>query len=163
MIRLATKQDIISIQEIYKDGRELIASYGSPQWQNNYPSLEVTNSDIDQKALFVYEEDEILAVMTVFDKEPTYEIIDGAWLSSKPYKVIHRIATRKGHYGKGLSAKMIEYVFTDLNAKSIRIDTHELNIPMQNLLKKLGFTYCGQIYLNQATDRMRLAYQKDTF
>ena len=163
MIRLATKEDLKSIQEVYKDGRELIASYGSPQWQNNYPSIEVTQSDIDNKALYVYEDLEILGVMTVFDYEPTYEFIEGAWISSKPYKVIHRIATRKGHYGKGISAKMIDFVFTDLHAKSIRIDTHELNLPMQNLLKKLGFTYCGKIYLNQATDRMRLAYQKDTF
>lgn len=161
MIRKATLDDLKQIQSIYKDGRELIASYGSPQWQNNYPSIDVTLSDLKQEALYVYEESIILGVMTVFDYESTYEQIDGAWLSNKPYKVIHRIATKKEYYGKGISAKLINYVFSNLYADSLRIDTHELNIPMQNLLKKLGFTYCGQIYLNQATDRMRLAYQKD--
>ena len=161
MIRLATEQDIKYIQAIYKDGRALIASYGSPQWQNNYPLLSVTLSDIEQQALYVYEDKEILGVMTVFDDEPTYEVIEGQWLSNLPYKVIHRIATKAGHYGKGISQALIEFVFTDLNARSIRIDTHELNIPMQNLLKKLEFTYCGKIYLNQTSDRMRLAYQKD--
>lgn len=161
MIRKATLADIKAVQAIYQDGRELIASYGSPQWQNNYPSLEVTLSDLKQEALYVYEESQILGVMTVFDYESTYDVIDGAWLSHKPYKVIHRIATKKGHYGKGISAKLIDYVFTDLKAESLRIDTHRLNIPMQNLLKKLGFSYCGQIFLNQTTDRMRLAYQKD--
>ncbi len=161
MIRLAKKDDIIKIQAIYKDGRELIASYGSPQWQNNYPSLEVTLSDIEKNALYVLGSDEILGVMTVLDYESTYDVIEGQWLSDRPYKVIHRIATKKGHYGKGISAQLIEYVFTHLNCNSLRIDTHELNVPMQNLLKKLDFTYCGKIYLNQATDRMRLAYQKD--
>lgn len=161
MIRLATRQDIPAIQAIYKDGRTLIASYGSPQWQNNHPVVEITYADIAQKALYVYEDTEILGVMTVFDYEPTYDVIEGAWLSDLPYKVIHRIATKAGHYGKGISASLIDYVFTGLQAKSIRIDTHELNVPMQNLLKKLGFTYCGKIYLNQTTDRMRLAYQKD--
>lgn len=163
MIRLATKADIQAIQAIYKDGRELIASYGSPQWQNNYPSLEITHSDINQNALYVLETETIIGVMTVFDYESTYEKIDGQWLSDLPYKVIHRIATKKEHYGQGVSAQLIDFVFTNLKAKSIRIDTHELNIPMQNLLKKMGFVYCGRIYLNQATDRMRLAYQKDTF
>lgn len=161
MIRLATEKDIKAIQAIYKDGRALIASYGSPQWQNNYPMLSVTLSDIEQHALYVYEDQDILGVMTVFDDEPTYDVIEGAWLSNRPYKVIHRIATKAGHYGKGISKSLIEFVFTDLNAQSIRIDTHELNIPMQNLLKKMDFTYCGKIYLNQTTDRMRLAYQKD--
>ncbi len=161
MIRLATEQDIKQIQAIYKDGRALIASYGSPQWQNNYPMLSVTVSDIEKHALYVYEDEEILGVMTVFDYESTYDEIEGAWLSNLPYKVIHRIATKAGHYGKGISKALIEYVFNDLNAQSIRIDTHELNIPMQNLLKKMDFTYCGKIYLNQTTDRMRLAYQKD--
>lgn len=161
MIRKATLDDLKAIQSIYKDGRELIASYGSPQWQNNYPSLEVTLSDLSKSALYVYEEKEILGVMTVFDDESTYDYIEGAWLSNRPYKVIHRISTKKGHYGKGISASLINYCFTELKTTSIRIDTHELNIPMQSLLKKLGFTYCGKIYLNQTTDRMRLAYQKD--
>ena len=162
MIRKANINDLEAVQSIYADGRLLIASYGSPQWQNNYPSIEVTMNDFSKEAIYVYEEDnEIRGVMSVFDYENTYDVINGAWLSDKPYKVIHRIATKKGYYNKGISAQLINYVFTNLDAMSIRIDTHQFNIPMQILLKKLGFTYCGIILLNQSKDRERLAYQKD--
>lgn len=161
MIRLATINDLEAIKVIYDDAREFIASYGSPQWQNNYPSKEITLKDIERQSLYVYEKEEILGVMAVYDYEETYEHIDGAWLSDKPYKVIHRIATKKGYYKKGISKELINYVFTELKAKSIRIDTHSLNIPMQSLLNKLGFRYCGIIYLNQEKDRERMAFQKD--
>lgn len=162
MIRLANKRDILKLKMIYSHGRALIKSYQSPQWQNNYPSDEIIESDINNKALYVYEDnDDILAAMTVFDYEQTYEYIEGKWLSNLPYLVIHRIATHQDHYRKGLSEKLIQFCFDELKTKSIRIDTHELNFPMQNLLKKLGFSYCGIIYLNQQTDRVRLAYQKD--
>jgi len=161
MIRLATIKDLEAIKDIYADARAFIATYGSPQWQNHYPSDAITLKDIEQKALFLYEDNEILGVMSVFDYESTYDDIDGVWLSNKPYKVIHRIATKKGHYHKGISAKLIEYVFKNLKADSIRIDTHSLNIPMQSLLTKLGFHHCGTIYLNQLNDRERMAFQKD--
>ena len=161
MIRLATINDLDQIQGIYKDARTFIASYGSPQWQHNYPSTFITLNDINQNALYVYEDKTILGVMSVFDYESTYDVIDGKWLSNKPYKVIHRIATKKEHYHKGVSAKLIDYVFSNLHAKSVRIDTHELNIPMQSLLKKMGFQYCGIIHLNQIEDRKRFAFQKD--
>ncbi|VEU82705.1 GNAT family N-acetyltransferase [Acholeplasma hippikon] len=161
MIRLATANDLKAIKEIYDDARKFIASYGSPQWQNNYPNDEITLKDIKEKVLYVYEEKEVLGVMAVFDNEITYEYIEGTWLSNKPYKVIHRIATKKDKHHHGIAFKMIEFVFTDLKAKSIRIDTHKLNIPMQKLLDKLGFHYCGIIYLNQDDDKERLAYQKD--
>ena len=40
----------------------------------------------------------------------------------------------------------------------IRIDTHEDNVVMQNLLKKLGFKFCGIIHLKNGDKR--LAYEK---
>lgn len=162
MIRLATSDDIASLKEIYAHGRTFIKSYQSPQWQNNYPSDALIQDDISKNALYVYLYDnQIVGVMTVFDDEPTYDYIEGNWLSHKPYKVVHRIATHKDYYQRGIAAKLLDYVYSDLGAISIRIDTHELNVPMQKMLIKNGFSYCGIIYLNTIEDRKRLAYQKD--
>ena len=44
------------------------------------------------------------------------------------------------------------------NIKSMRIDTHEKNLGMQGLLKKLGYHYCGVIYLEN--NDKRLAFEK---
>ncbi len=41
----------------------------------------------------------------------------------------------------------------------LRIDTHNDNIVMQNLLPKPGFVHCGTIYVEE-DDAPRLAYEK---
>jgi hypothetical protein len=40
----------------------------------------------------------------------------------------------------------------------MRIDTHEDNMGMQQLLKKLGYSYCGVIFLGN--EDKRLAFEK---
>ena len=40
---------------------------------------------------------------------------------------------------------------------NVRVDTHEDNKPMQHLIAKAGFAYCGVIHL--ADGDPRLAYQ----
>ena len=42
---------------------------------------------------------------------------------------------------------------------SIKVDTHENNIPMQSLLKKNGFEYCGVVYLEDGGKRV--AFEKN--
>ncbi|WP_455539180.1 hypothetical protein [Terrisporobacter sp.] len=42
---------------------------------------------------------------------------------------------------------------------SIKIDTHEKNISMQNLLKKNNFEYCGIVYLEDGGKRV--AFEKN--
>ena len=42
------------------------------------------------------------------------------------------------------------------HVKSIRIDTHPDNIPMQGLIRKMGFTYCGDVTI----ESRRLAFEK---
>lgn len=43
-------------------------------------------------------------------------------------------------------------------AGNVRIDTHRDNQPMQALLKKCGFAYCGRIFLADGSER--IAFQK---
>ena len=89
------------------------------------------------------------------EEDPTYGVIkDGAWLSDAPYGVVHRIAS--GRAVKGAASFCLEWAFGQTG--NIRIDTHENNIPMQNMLKKNGFRYCGRIYLENGEPR--IAFQK---
>ena len=53
---------------------------------------------------------------------------------------------------------MMQWAFSEY--PNVRIDTHEDNYVMQNMLKKLGYTYCGIIHLENGDPR--LAYQKCT-
>ena len=54
MIRLAKKEDLNIILDIYAYARSFMASTGNPnQWINNYPGIDILSSDIDNKQLYV--------------------------------------------------------------------------------------------------------------
>ena len=65
------------------------------------------------------------------DIEPTYKNIEnGNWLDDSPYGVVHRIASDRSI--KGIGEFCIDYAYN--KSGHLRIDTHEDNIVMQNLL-----------------------------
>lgn len=159
-IRQSNKNDIITILDIYQNGRDYMRANGNLlQWNDGYPSEELILNDIKEQVSYVVcgENDRIVGVFA-FLKGPdiTYnKIYDGKWPNSKPYYVIHRIAVSK--HRKGIAS----FVYNECLKISpvIRIDTHRDNIPMQNSLKKNGFNYCGIIHLLNGDER--LAFQKE--
>lgn len=160
----ATYVDIDNIMPIIKDGQEYLREQGVTQWQNNYPNEEIIRNDIEKEYSYLIEMDsEVVATVAIsFDGESTYdEISQGDWLSDKDYAVIHRMAIQKDSRGSGISSflmKSIENLCKEKNIKSIKVDTHRENIPMQSYLKKNDFKYCGLIYLLNGDER--LAFEK---
>lgn len=159
-IRPANPQDVDSILPIIDEARQIMRENGnSTQWTNGYPSREVIINDIANKAAFVCDmQDEIVGYFSFLageNPEPTYNGIEGgAWLNDNPYGVIHRLAS--GRKAKGIARAAFNFAFSKID--TIRVDTHNDNIPMQNYLKKNGFEYCGVIYVNDGTPRD--AFQK---
>ncbi len=161
MIRNARAEDLSSVLKIYQEAKNFIASYNSPQWQDHGPDENSFCRDLNNNALFVNEQEEgISAVMSLYFSEPTYnKVYGGAWpKNSTPYAVIHRIAIASSSHHQGLATQFFDYVKTIKPIKSIRIDTHEMNIPMRNLLIKSGFIFVGVIFLSYEKDNQRLAY-----
>lgn len=162
--RKSTKADIVKIMDIIKQAQAYFKEQGIDQWQNNYPNEEVINNDIENDDSYVMLDNNNIIATTVisFAKEKSYEnILDGKWITNDDYGVIHRIAVDNTQKGKGLSHKIIKYaeeVCKQNDIHSIKVDTHEQNIPMQSLLKKNGFEYCGIIYLEDGGKRV--AFEK---
>lgn len=161
-IRKSSMTDLPVIMKIYARARAFMAESGNPrQWGPNcWPPEELIRNDIAEGDSYVCEHDgEVCAVFYyVFGKdiEPTYARIDGGkWLSDEPYGVVHRIAS-SGKV-KGAGRFCLNWVFEQ--CRHLRIDTHEDNKVMQNLVTKLGFEYCGIIYVHEDNDP-RLAYEK---
>jgi hypothetical protein len=86
--------------------------------------------------------------------EPTYDYIDGAWLTDEPYGVIHRIASYPDVHG--VFSAIID--FAAARYPHLRIDTHRDNRIMQHVIAAAGFTCCGIIWLADGTER--LAYER---
>ena len=152
-IRPTTLDDLPQVMEIYAYARSFMAWHGNPnQWgPTNWPPEALIRRDIAEGKSFVCVTNagRILGVFYFTsgeDIEPTYrEITGGAWKDDSPYGVVHRIAS------------CINWAYEQCG--HLRIDTHGDNIVMQNLLKKLGFTHCGTIYVHE-DKAPRLAYEK---
>ena len=155
-IRLANKEDLKAIEQIYENARQFMRSNGNfSQWGNSYPSVGIIQADIKQKCLYVVEDEAIQAVFTlIMGEDPTYLEIDGAWLNDRSYATLHRIASRGMQ--KGIFKLIIEFSWSI--CPNLRIDTHKDNKPMRHLIEKNGFVYCGIIIVGDGTPR--LAYQK---
>lgn len=144
-VRRTQEKDIDSVMDIYAKSRKFMKENGNPtQWGNNFPNIELVKYDVERNGYVIVKNGEILGVFVLEENahEPAYDSNDGIWLNDKPYAVIHRCATGVIH--KGIGQFILEWCFNKFN--NIRIDTHEDNIPMRNLLDKNGYKYCGKVY-----------------
>lgn len=157
-IRPAQERDLDALYALYAHARAFMAKNGNPtQWGQSRPTDEEIRRDVEKGVSYVLEEEgRVLAAFLLADgPEPTYAQISGAWKSDASYGVIHRVACAQ--HGRGLAGHCM--AFCKERYGSLRIDTHENNHPMQALLAKCGFAYCGVIHLENGD--ARLAYQWD--
>ncbi|PQB06666.1 GNAT family N-acetyltransferase [Polaribacter filamentus] len=165
-IKLSTLKEVPRILKIIEDAKTYLAAQNIDQWQNGYPNAAQIENDILNGESFVVinDENQIMATsMFSTNKEPTYKIIEGNWIINEDeiYGVIHRMAIKKEFRKFGLATLLFDEFHLQLvekNIKSLKIDTHEDNLGMQSLIKKLGYTYCGIIYTNYGDKR--LAFEK---
>lgn len=165
-IRHSTFKDIPEIMVIITDAKTYLAAQKIEQWQNGYPNTAQVENDIENGESYVLlnaQNQVIATAMFTTRKEPTYAIIEGKWKvdENKVYGVIHRMAIKSGFRKLGLAAQLFEEFHQQLNQQniqSLKIDTHEENLGMQSLIKKLGYQYCGVIYTNYGDKRM--AFEK---
>ena len=159
MIQKAQLFQLPQIMQVYAKARMFMAQNGNPlQWGMNYPPEDMIRQDILDGKCYVNLKDGMISAVFYFavEADPTYGVIDGAWLNDAPYGVIHRIAVAEN--GKGAAGECFRFAME--RCENLRIDTHEDNLPMQRCLLKHGFVRCGIIYLEDGDPR--IAYQRST-
>lgn len=165
-LRKSLPEDIPAIMRLIEEAQEYFRSKGIDQWQNGYPNPDSIMDDITLNHSFVLEMDEEIAAtaMISFDGEPTYNRIEGAWLTDYPYVVVHRVAVRSDLKGRNLAGEIFdqaERMCSERGINSFRVDTHKENLSMQRLLTKRGFQQCGIITVSYGAER--LAFEKVLF
>ena len=180
-IRPATPADLPALRPVFEAAKGIMRADGNAeQWSApGFPPDDLLLRDVARGGGFVIEtgwpvaagHDEgktvapvmpgltgHLAIVAYFallpSPEPTYDVIDGAWLTDEPYGVIHRMASYPEVHG--IFSTIIDFAAS--RYAHLRIDTHRDNRIMQHLIEKHGFTYCGIIWLLDGTER--LAYER---
>lgn len=161
-IRHSTEKDFTQIMEIYDYARRFMAEHGNPnQWgPTHWPPEQLIHNDIISGTSYVcVHEKRVVGTfffLTGIDIEPVYRHIEnGKWMNDSAYGVVHRLAGDGSV--KGIGEFCLNWAYRQCG--HLRIDTHGDNIIMQNLLKKMGFTHCGTIYVEE-DNYPRLAYEK---
>ncbi|MDR2605988.1 MAG: GNAT family N-acetyltransferase [Oscillospiraceae bacterium] len=158
-IRRSRAADLPAILEIYDAAREFMAASGNPtQWTGGYPDMMAEGDCAPGGHGYVCEGGggELLAAFYFnIEQDSTYAYIEGAWLNDEPYGVVHRIAVKRGT--RGVGEFCLRWAFEQCG--NLRIDTHTDNAPMRSLLGKLGFAYCGTIWVLDGAEE-RIAFQK---
>lgn len=149
----ATLSDLENILPVYERAREYMRQTGNPnQWKTTNPTPEMITEDIKDGSLYMLQSGNGIEAVFAFiqGKDPTYNVIDGAWLNDKPYHAVHRVAS--AGKSRGVLKLCMEYCLQFTS--EIRIDTHEDNKIMQHSLEKLGFKRCGIIRLQNGEPRI---------
>ena len=168
IFRKSEEKDIDKIVEILEKAKIEIKKLGINQWQKGYPNRDVILTDIKNGNSYIIEDEEkiVATAALIFEKESPYSnISEGKWITDSDYGVIHRIAVDSEFKNRGYSSKLLkklEEVSKEKLVYSIKIDTHEDNKPMQRLLEKNGYVYCGIIYLDKepSIGEKRMAFEK---
>jgi Sortase and related acyltransferases len=161
-LRKATYSEQATIWEILQQAIEQRKQEGSQQWQDGYPNEQTVYNDINNGYAYVLVDNETIVAYAaiIFGIEPAYNDIQGSWLTNGDYVVVHRVATSNAAKRKGVAThlfKEIENLCVEHKVDSIKVDTNFDNVPMLKIVAKLGYTYCGEVYLRGAA---RKAFEK---
>jgi GNAT superfamily N-acetyltransferase len=160
--RQAKPEDAPQIWTILQQAIQRRKADGSKQWQDGYPNLQVIQSDIDKGYGFVLVvQDKIIGYSAVMlNNEPAYNDIEGQWLTTGDFIVIHRIAIDEQELGKGY-AKIIMQAIEDharsIGVYSVKADANFDNPGMLSIFTKMGYQYCGEVYFRGSP---RKAFEK---
>lgn len=160
-IRKATLEDLDEIMDLFEQAREFMKEQGNPaQWAlSKYPPKEVLIEDIEKGRSYVCDDYGLIlaSFMYEFGRDKNYDYIEGSWDNDDAfYGIVHRITTRRGTVGIG--SYCLDWAY---NASgNLRIDTHEDNVPMKNLLQKLGFIRRGIVYMEDGSKRIGFSKTK---
>lgn len=162
VFRKATSNDVDSIMEIVADAQRSLGDRGIDQWQDGYPQRDRIKDDIRDGIGWICELQGDIAgyAAIVINGEPEYENLEGEWLSTGNYVVVHRICVRKKFVRHGVASALLRHAAKEAilqDVHSFKIDTHEKNQYMLNLLEKFGFTYCGIVSYEHGK---RVAFEK---
>ena len=164
---LAKQGHLAALCAITEAAKAQLKRLGVDQWQKGYPNEAVWTSDIETGISWVaVENGEVLgAFMFQTAPEESYAKIDGAWLTEgAAYGSLHRVCVAEESKGRGVAGELFRHglgLTKQAGLPSVRIDTHEGNLPMRRALEKAGFTFCGCITLIGGSEDgdPRLAYE----
>ena len=163
-LRKAKLKDLEEILKLKDNAVNYQKQKEIPQWDQNYPNLEIFNQDILEEIGYILEfNGNIIGYAALsYKKELAYENIK----EIDNYSIIHRLMINSSFHNKGYAKLFIEKLIR-ISIRDSRFtiftDTHEKNESMLKLLEKTKFIYISKINYSENTERLAFRYKLGGF
>lgn len=154
MVRIATENDIDYIEHLYNDLNDYLAMHENyPRWKKGvYPIREHAEEALTEGNLHVAVIDGKIAGTVVYsnEQEEAYRSANWQIKFDVPVIIISKLAVLPEFFGCGVGKALLDYaelIGRKKDAKAIRLDTYEENLPAVRLYKKCGYKYIGLVDL----------------
>ena len=164
MIRKATILDLEKLYAITKSCGQLMIENQIFQWNENYPSKEILQKDIELKQIWKLTiENEIIGMIVLTEIEDVeYKTVQ--WLTNNIRNLyVHRLAVKPVFQGKGYAQQLMHFAESyakENNYVSIRLDTFSKNERNQQFYEKRNYIKLASIYLPSQSEFPFYCYEK---
>lgn len=152
MIRKATQNDLIHINDMAIRATKRMNAEGSNQWDKTYPTIDHFQRDIDSGSLFVFEHESLLIGSITVDQSfaPEYSSSTLKWKTPQSNSgTFHRLLVDPDVQNKGTAISLIKFAesyFQEHGCTALQIDTYALNDKAQRLFTKCGYSNTGEFF-----------------
>ncbi len=157
-VRRAQWHEASRVLELLKCGLASMRADGNwRQWTEQTHTLASVQERIAAGVTYLVEEQgrRVATFVLLQTPDPTYSVIEGAWLREAPYVTFHSLAS------DGSTSGVAYFLFDwacDTFGCDLRLDTHRDNQRMQHIALRYGFQECGTIYLADGSPRKAFHY-----
>ena len=134
------------------------------QWNENYPSIEIFEKDIENKNLYVYENDSKILGCVVLSLAKDEEYKDVRWLTKDGNNLyVHRLAVDPKFQKKGIGRTLMDFAeeyARKSGLKSIRLDTFSRNERNNKFYKSRKYIQLDDVYFINQSEYPFHCYEK---
>ena len=168
LCRKMEEADLGDVMLIVRQAKNYLRKNRVDQWQDGYPNEDTFRADMARGEGYVMTYDgRIAGIFTLSGRPEDYydRLTDGKWRTGGKYCVLHRNALEAAFRSSGMAEKLMsaaEDVARTCGAEAIRVDTHKKNKAMQNLLRRSGYEFRGNVLIEtiEGHDPRRQAFDK---
>mgnify|MGYP006422528681 CR=1 FL=1 len=147
MIKLAKLRDLKEILEITKEAVNLMNKNGNDQWDKNYPTKEIFETDIKNNNLYFKKDaNNILGFIVLNEKEADeYKNLDWKYDNAL---IVHRLVVNVNYRKQKVASDLLSFAEKIAIKKYLyylKTDTYIKNTPALRLFKKFNYEYIGDV------------------
>lgn len=154
VVRIEKESDIDAIEHLYDDLNDYLETHENyPRWKKGvYPIREDAKEALAKDDLYVAIIDGEIAGTVVYsdEQEGAYRKVKWQMEFDVPVITICKLAVHPQKFGCGVGKALLDYtvcIGDQRNAKAIRLDVYEENLPAIRLYEKCGFKDMGLVDL----------------